>query len=60
MGHGFEFQLRNIFYIFFEIYLLGGVAQLVERVVRNDEAPGSKPGTSILLLLLLYYYFKRR
>ena len=25
----------------------GGLAQSVERVVRNDEAPGSKPGFSI-------------
>ena len=32
-----------------EVLSCGGLAQSVECVVRNDEAPGSKPGFSILL-----------
>ena len=33
------------------VHKFGGLAQSVECVVRNDEAPGSKPGFSTLLLL---------
>ena len=36
--------------------MLGGVAQLVERVVRNDEAPGSKPGTSIVIIFIILLF----
>ncbi len=49
-----------IFYIFFicgQIYIqCGGLAQLVERVVRNDEAPGSKPGFSKTKYLFFIYF----
>ena len=33
----------------------GGLAQLEERVVRNDEAPGSKPGFSIYNIYIYVY-----
>jgi hypothetical protein len=38
--------------IIFIKYKEGGLAQSEERVVRNDEAPGSKPGFSIKFLLI--------
>ena len=34
----------------------GGLAQLEERVVRNDEAPGSKPGFSTNTLLVSFSF----
>ena len=34
-------------YSFVCLYTYGGLAQSEEHVVRNDEAPGSKPGISI-------------
>ena len=37
-----------------EYTFVGGLAQLEERVVRNDEAPGSKPGFSKNIYIYIY------
>ena len=47
-GRGFESRLSQSEYYTF---VNGGLAQSEECVVRNDEAPGSKPGTSKAIIL---------
>ena len=49
-GPGFEPLMEHIIHAG-----RGGLAQLEERVVSNDEAPGSKPGFSIVIIIYVIY-----